>query len=243
MSRRHNAHVRCPRCYMHGSLCVCSLMPTLETRTRLILVIHRIEARKPSNTGRLGALCLTNSETWIRGHEEKRVDAYMPAENCQPLFLFPHDDATPIAAFAGPKGTCSTRHSEKPIHLIVPDGTWRQASKVRNRVAGFKSIPCVSLPADAPSIYRLRSEAHAHGLATIEAIARAFGILEGPENGPRVRSEIEHVFRAMVERTLWSRGEIETENVHGGIPEGAMRHDPRSGKLQSRRELLPEFNR
>ncbi|MEO7109327.1 MAG: tRNA-uridine aminocarboxypropyltransferase [Polyangiaceae bacterium] len=234
MSRRHNAHVRCPRCYMHGSLCVCNLMPTLDTRTRLILVIHRIEARKPSNTGRLGVECLTNSETWIRGHEEHPTDTYAPAENCQPLFLFPHEEATPITTFA---------NSERPIHLIVPDGTWRQAAKVRNRVAGFKNIPCVSLPADAPSIYRLRSEAHAHGLATIEAIARAFGILEGPESGPRLRSEIEHVFQAMVERTLWSRGEIETENVHGGIPEGAMRHDPRSGPLQSRRELLPEFNR
>ncbi len=226
MSRRKNAHLRCPRCYMHGSLCVCDLMPKIATRTRLILVVHRIEARKPSNTGRLGVECLTNSEVWVRGHEDHPTNAYAPPENVQPIFLFPHEDATPIAAFA---------NSEKPVHLIVPDGTWRQASKVRNRVGGFKNIPCVSLPAGAPSIYRLRSEAHAHGLATIEAITRALEILEGPEHGPRVRSEIEHVFRAMVDRTLWSRGECETENVHGGIPEGAMKHDPRSGTKAERR--------
>ena len=224
---------------MHGSLCVCNLIPKIETRTRLLLVIHRIEARKPSNTGRLGALCLTNSESWIRGHEENPSDAYEPDDAHQSLFLFPHEEATPIAEFV---------NSRLPIKLIVPDGTWRQAAKVRNRVAGFKKIPCVSLPPpalppEAPSIYRLRSEAHAHGLATVEAIARAFGILEGPEHGKSVRSQIEHVFQAMVERTLWSRGEIETENVTGGIPEGAMRHDPRSGISQSRRELLPEFNR
>jgi DTW domain-containing protein len=234
MSRRHNAHVRCPHCYMHGSLCVCNLITKIETRTKLLLVIHRIEARKPSNTGRLGTLCLTNSETWIRGHEETRADAFEPDEKSQSLFLFPHEDATPVTEFV---------NSKLPITLVVPDGTWRQAAKVRNRVAGFNKIPCVSLPTDAPSIYRLRSEAHAHGLATIEAIARAFGVLEGPENGPRVRSQIEHVFQAMVERTLWSRGEIETKDVTGGIPEGAMRHDPRSGISQSRRELLPEFNR
>lgn len=234
MSRRKNAHLRCPRCYMHGSLCVCDLMPKIETRTRLILVVHRIEARKPSNTGRLGVECLTNSEMWIRGHEDKPTSAYEPADDVQPLYLFPQEGATPITQFA---------NSEKPVHLIVPDGTWRQAAKVRNRVAGFEKIPCVSLPPDAPSNYRLRSEAHAHGLATIEAITRAFEILEGGENGKRVRSEIEHVFRAMVDRTLWSRGECETEKVHGGIPEGAMKHDPRSGASQSRRELLPEFNR
>jgi DTW domain-containing protein YfiP len=243
MSRRHNAHLRCPHCYMHGSLCVCNLIQKIETRTKLLLVIHRIEARKPSNTGRLGTLCLTNSETWIRGHEDVRADAFEPNEKSQSLYLFPHEEAVPITDFVRPKGTGSTRTSDLPITLVVPDGTWRQAAKVRNRVAGFKKIPCVSLPTDTPSIYRLRSEAHAHGLATIEAIARAFGILEGPDHGPGVRSQIEHVFRAMVERTLWSRGEIETENVHGGIPEGAMRHDPRSGPLQSRRELFPEFNR
>jgi tRNA-uridine aminocarboxypropyltransferase len=230
MSRRHNAHVRCPHCYMHGSLCVCNLITKIETRTKLLLVIHRIEARKPSNTGRLGTLCLINSETWIRGHEETRADEYEPDPKSQSLFLFPHEEATPITEFA---------NSSLPITLVVPDGTWRQAAKVRNRVAGFKKIPCVSLPPDVPSIYRLRSEAHAHGLATIEAVARAFGILEGAH----IRSQIEHVFQAMVERTLWSRGEIETKDVTGGIPEGAMRHDPRSGVLQSRRELLPEFNR
>ena len=109
--------------------------------------------------------------------------------------------------------------------LVVPDGTWRQASKVRNRVPGLKELPCVSLPPDVPSIYRLRAEAHEHGLATMEAIARAMGILEGAH----VRVALEHVFRAMVERTLWARGEVESADVTGGVPEGAMRHDPRSG--------------
>jgi hypothetical protein len=51
------------------------------------------------------------------------------------------------------------------------------------------------------------------------------GFLEGLH----VRRALEHVFRAMVERTLWSRGEMETADVTGGIPPGALRHDPRSG--------------
>ncbi len=216
MSRRKNAYLRCKGCLLHPSLCICSLVPRLETRTKLLLVIHRIEKRKPSNTGRLGADCLVNSEILVRGQEDAPTPAFVPAPGTQPLFLYPAEDAVPITRFAS---------SPLPVTLIVPDGTWRQASKVRNRVPGFKDVPCVSLPPDAPSIYRLRSEAHAHGLATVEAIARAFGVLEGPV----VRSAIEHVFRAMVDRTLWSRGELEGELVTGGIPAGAMRHDPLSG--------------
>jgi DTW domain-containing protein YfiP len=200
---------------MHGSLCVCSLIPRVETRTRLLLVIHRFEARKPSNTGRLAAECLPNSEVVVRGHADAPSTPLAIDPESQPVFLFPHEDAVPLADFVG----------SGPVTLIVPDGTWRQAFKVRQRMPELRDVPCVSLPHDAPSIYRLRAEAHGHGLATIEAIARAMGILEGVH----ARRALEHVFRAMVERTLWSRGAIATDEVTGGVPLGAMRHDPRSG--------------
>jgi DTW domain-containing protein YfiP len=222
MSRRNNAASRCDRCRMHSSLCVCPLMPTLPTRTRVVLVIHRAEDRKPTTTGRLALLSMPNSEMVIRGRAEERTDTITVDPATRPLFLFPHDDAVPLRTVATVAG------DHRPVTLIVPDGNWRQASKVRNRVAGMREVPCVSLPVGAPSVYRLRSEAHAFGLATIEAIARALRVLEG-DAGPAVEAALLHVFRAMVERTLWSRGEYETANVTGGIPEGALRHDPRSG--------------
>jgi len=201
---------------MHGSLCVCALIPRIETRTRLVLVIHRIEDRKPTNTGRLAAECLTNSEIVVRGHEQQPSAPFVTPPGSQAVLLFPQADAIPIALFAA---------SPRPVTLVVPDGTWRQASKVRNRVPALRDVPCVSLPPDEPSTYRLRHEAHAHGLATMEAIARAMGILEGEP----VRRALERVFRAVVERTLWSRGEIGAEDVTSGVPDGALRHDPRSG--------------
>jgi DTW domain-containing protein len=215
MSRRDNADLRCARCRMHDSLCVCALMPRLATRTRLALVIHRDEERKPTNTGRLATECLTNSEVFVRGHKEAPSAPMTWDPETEPLLLFPHPDATVLVP----------RARTARVTLIVPDGNWRQASKVRNRVPGLRDIACVTLPADAPSIYRLRSEAHAKGLATVEAIARAMGILEGPE----VRVALEAVFRAMVERTLWSRGELVTADVTTGLPVGALRHDPSSG--------------
>jgi DTW domain-containing protein YfiP len=186
-----------------------------------MLVIHRAEVRKPTNTGMLAAHCLSNSEIVVRGHEEAPTPPFVAPAGTRPFFLFPHPDAVPLDRIAP---------SHEPVTLIVPDGTWRQASKVRNRVEGFRDVPCVLLPMEERSIYRLRFEAHEHGLATIEAIARAMGHLEGPH----VRREIERVFRAMVERTLWARGDLETDAVTGGIPTGAMRHDPKSGVLGAR---------
>ena len=222
MSRRNNAASRCERCRMHSSLCVCALVPALETRTRLVLVIHRAEDRKPTNTGRLAVLAMRNSEVIVRGRTEEPTPAQAWGDDTRPLFLFPHEDAVPLASLASVPG------DDRPVTLIVPDGNWRQASKVRNRVAGMRTVPCVSLPIAAPSIYRLRSEAHPFGLATVEAIGRALRVLEG-DRGHDIEQALLHVFRAMVERTLWSRGDLEDGEVTGGIPEGTLRHDPRSG--------------
>jgi len=202
---------------MLGGLCVCALMPSprIETRTRLVLLIHRFEDRKPTNTGRLAAECLANSVVVVRGHESQPTLPFASDPGTQPLLLFPHEGATPLADVR--------LEPERPVTLIVPDGNWRQASKVRQRVPGLRDVPCVCLPAGEPSIYRLRAEAHVAGLSTIEAIGRAMGVLEGDH----VRSALDLVFRAMVERTLWSRGIVPTAEVTGGIPTGTVRHDPR----------------
>lgn len=192
---------------MHLGLCVCSLTPRIETKTRLILVIHHTEIRKPTNTGHLAAACLPNSEIHVRGRDRTPSSALSWGERT-PLLLFPHEgEAEPLTPVDG------------PVALIVPDGNWRQASKVRARVPGMKAVKCVTLPPGPPSIYRLRTEAHPTGLATMEAIARALGILEGPE----VQQKLEELFRVMVERTLWVRGNLRAEAVTGGIPAGATR--------------------
>ena len=185
MSRRDNADARCPRCRVHASLCVCALIPRIATRTRLVLVVHRREERKPTNTGRLAIACLSNSQAILRGHESSPVAPFAWDGSTQPLLLFPHADAIPIARFAA---------SERPITLIVPDGTWRQAAKVRARVPGLSDVPCVSIEREAPTMYRLRHETRDGGLATIEAIARALGVLEGGH----VRSALERFSRRCV---------------------------------------------
>jgi DTW domain-containing protein YfiP len=215
MSRRDNARQRCVRCRMLGALCICALMPSprLATRTRLVLLIHRFEDRKPTNTGRLAAECLARSEVIVRGHASEPTPRFSCDAGSTPLLLFPYEGATPLDERSPWLG------SERPVTLIVPDGTWRQASKVRNRVDGLRDVPCASLAPGEPSAYRLRVEAHEGGLSTLEAIARAMGLFEGAA----VRKALERVFRAMVERTLWSRGAVPASEVTGGIPEGARR--------------------
>ena len=196
---------------------MCAYIPHISTRTRLVLVTHYREDRKPTNTGRLATECLSNSEIWVRGLVHQPNDHFVIDPETRPLVLFPSEASIPLTDFIG---------AAQPITLIVPDGTWRQASKVSHRVPSLVCVPLVSLPNAGPvTQYRLRHETREGGLATMEAIARALGLLEGPE----VQAALERVFRIMVERTLWSRGELHADCVTGGIPEGAQRHDPLSG--------------
>jgi DTW domain-containing protein YfiP len=203
---------------MHETLCICALVPRLETRTRLELIVHCREERKPTNTGALAARCLQRSSLSIVGDRERPLQLAPMTDREQPLLLFPADDAVPITQFAA---------SERPTVLIVPDGNWRQASKFRKRIPGLAEIPCVMLPDTGPTAYRLRAASHEGGLATFEAIARALCILEG-EAGPQIEIAMLAVFRVMVERTLWWRGALPDAEVTGGIPAAAIARNPRS---------------
>jgi len=199
-------------------LCVCALIPRIETRTRLSLVIHRLEDVKPTNTGRLACACLPNSEVLVRGHQHQPDVPFCWDDDTLPVLLFPFEDARPLSEFA---------NDGRRVNLIVPDGNWRQAFKVRSRVPGLRQVACATLPGGAPTLYRLRSEPQEGGLATMEAIARAFGILEGPH----VQTALERLFLVMVERTLWARGRVGAGDVNGGVPDGTKRHLP-AGKAQ-----------
>jgi len=200
---------------MQETLCICALVPALAPRTRLALLVHYREARKPTNTGQLAARALAGSTVELVGDRDRPIRLPIVRAGETGALLFPADDAVPIAELR-----------EVPDVLVVPDGTWRQAAKMRARVPGLAALPCVAVPAAAPTSYRLRAEPRAGGLATLEAIAAALRVLEG-ERGPAIADALLGLFRVMVDRTLWLRGALAGDAVTGGIPAAALADDPR----------------
>ena len=200
---------------MHLSLCICAEVPSLSVATTVRLVIHRREALRTTNTGKLATRCLHGGEVLVHGRRDASLapafDLRGPA-----LVLFPSDTAEPLSRHhvAGPDAAT----------LYVPDGSWRQASRMLKQLPWLAEMQHVCLPPGGPpSIYRLRSGRNADDLSTAEAIARAMGILHDVE----VQHAIERVLRIMIERTLFSRGQLAASSVFGGIPAGVMAHNPR----------------
>ncbi len=175
---------------MYRALCICALIPTLVTRTRLVLLVHYREARKPTNTGQLAARCLPGSRVAIVGDRDRPLPVPLVGADEHAVLLYPDESATPLAP------------SEVPLTVIVPDGNWRQAAKMGRRIPGLEALPRVTLVDPRPTEYKLRAEPRDGGLATIEAIARAWGILEGKA----IEDAMLAVFREMVSRTLQLRG-------------------------------------
>jgi DTW domain-containing protein YfiP len=209
--------LRCRRCRLHTDLCACDLLAPQAIATRLVLVAHRFEGRKPTNTGHLAVACLQGARMCLRGQLGVADEPVTWEPTSQPIFLFPCPEARPLDEWLA-----AQPRAPRDVTLIVPDGTWRQAKRVRRRVTGLADIPAVRLPSIFPSHYRLRRAHAGDQLATLEAVARALGILEGPT----IEAHLLRVFRTVVDRTLWSNGRIASADVTGGIPVGARRDGP-----------------
>lgn len=198
---------------MLADLCVCGLVPRRPTRTRLVLLMHHVEALRQSNTGRLARAVLQDVEIRLRGKPDQplRLDDLLDRSR-RPLLLFPGAGARVLDAGL-------VAEDARPVTLLVPDGTWNLARKIPLRQRELDGVERVCLPLEEPSAYRLRHSPHAHQLSTLEAIARALGVLEGPE----LRADLELVFRVARDRILWSQGKLPEDEVEGGLPFRAVK--------------------
>lgn len=196
MSIRKKTSERCPHCLMRLELCLCSSIPRIDLASRLIVIGTKRELITPTNTGRLATQALSNSVLLTTGDQDRPFDIrdhLMP--NCKSIVLYPSEEADIL-------DDKYRLRLEGPVNLIVPDGNWRQTSKMRRRIPHLIDMPVVKVPLGELTQYRVRKESKAEGLATIEAIARALGALEGAH----VQKALEDLMDVMVSRTMASRG-------------------------------------
>ena len=190
----------CQVCFLHLTRCICHLIPSLKLRTRIALVVHTKELKRTTNTGRLALRALPNSEMFIRGETINRDPLLLDSlltPNYRTLMFYPSDNARELT-------TELVEESPLPIQLIVPDGSWRQASKVHYRHHELAEVPRVKISAVNPATLHMRTENHEAGMATLEAIACALGIIEGEE----VKAELMKFYQAKLEGTLQGRGQL-----------------------------------
>ena len=183
-------------------------MPSLTLRTRVCVVIHHRELRRRSNTGLLAVRALVNSEIRVRGEDKRPLDlADLLAPLYRTVLLYPSAEAVELDA-------AWVARENKPVQLIVPDGTWRQARKVQSRHPELKDVLRVKISAPDRAIFQLRAQSKPERMATLQAIGRALGLIEGAH----VEAQLMKLYQTKIERTLRARG-MPPETLQGCIAE------------------------
>jgi len=178
----------CDRCRRPPVVCFCSCAHPLATRTRVVLLQHPKERKVGVGTARMAHLGLTNSILRVgvdfSADPEVRAALATPDPIC---VLFPKSGAMDVAALP----------RDRPVTLVVLDGTWSLARKLLRLNPALAALPHVAFAPQRPSQYRIRRQPSDMCLSTIEALAEVLSLLE-PEAGPFGR--LLDPFRAMVER-------------------------------------------
>lgn len=161
----------CPRCLRPLSVCYCAQLPSVASRTRVVLLQHPRESRVPIGTARMASLCLQGSQLFVGldFSQDGRLKAALADPARPAALLFPGEAAVDLAA----------RPPAGPITLVVVDGTWWQAKKLLTLNPSVAALPRYALAAEG-SEYGLRKAPQADHVSTLEAVAHALGILEGP---------------------------------------------------------------
>ncbi|MBO9355564.1 DTW domain-containing protein [Bordetella petrii] len=175
------ARPACARCLRPAAHCLCRWVPSLDSRTRVVVLQHPDEARHALNTARLAVLGLRNASLHVGRHFEARL---WEVPGYRPWLLFPGEGAQVL----GPAGVAEAADGGEgagarlPRLLVVPDGTWRHARQLVAAHPGLADLPRATLPAGLESRYRVRHAGLPQALSTIEAVAAALDALEAPRS-------------------------------------------------------------
>ncbi|MCF5229775.1 DTW domain-containing protein [Pseudomonas edaphica] len=191
---------QCPRCLRPVTHCLCALIPSLDSRTRILLLQHPSEVNHALNTARLAALGLNNAQLVV-GEVFDDLAMLLSPPGYQARLLFPADDAEPLQTYTP---------SDQPLLLVVPDGTWRKARKLLHLNPLLAALPRVALAGERVSRYRLRKAPGPGALSTVEAIVQALQVLEAPASFDALLKP----FDALIEGQIAAMGEAVYQRNH-----------------------------
>ena len=192
MTTESTARPRCPQCTRPLAQCLCSLIPSMPSRTRVLVIQHPDEAKHALNTARFVALGLQNTQLII-AETIDNIEQYFQLLGYRACGRVPGEQAQELSAY---------QTDQLPLLLIVPDGTWRKARKILHCNPSLAALPRVSLPIGLTSRYRLRKAPIKESLATVEAVSYALDILEPKTDfSPLLRP-----FEALIEGQIQAMG-------------------------------------
>ena len=202
LARGANA-IRCPSCLMAEFACCCSARKAAKASINFILLFHRDEIFKPTNSGRLIADLYpdnTLAYLWDRTQPDDQLKTLLEQRKGHCTLLFPN---TTTAQQQGrtlrelplplPNTNTNTNTNTNDAHtFIVLDGTWKQASKMFHQSEWLKDIPHFEINSQAQRSFLVRHSSHDMQFATAEVVALLLDSLGYEAQGKHLLSYYQH---------------------------------------------------
>lgn len=176
---RGKSVVRCESCQLASYACICDYRPRCSVRSRFLLLMHRNELLKPTNTGRLIADVLpeqTLVACWSRTDPHPELLQLLEDPTRQCLLIYPEDDSGEGPTKSPTKSLFKTPEpgilagGSAPTFILL-DGTWKQARRMMKLSRWLQHVPRMGFPESLLRGYAVRKSEHLHHLSTAEAAA------------------------------------------------------------------------
>jgi DTW domain-containing protein YfiP len=178
---------RCERCRLPPRWCVCEAHRVIVSPLKVDVLMHHMEAWRPSSTGHLINRVVANTGLHVYRKERPLIREEIMQPGRQLWILHPTGEALPASeAAAG-------------LQVLLLDGTWIQSTGMMRGVESWGRR--VSLPMAGESRYWLRSQAADDRFSTIEALLFLMAALGMKEDCAQLQLQFElHVYAGLCAR-------------------------------------------
>jgi len=196
---------RCELCRLPPRWCVCEAHRVIESALKVDIVMHHMEAWRPSSTGHLINRVVADTGLHIYRKERGVVREEIVRPGRELWILHPTGEELPLSA--PPAG----------VQVVLLDGSWIQSTGMMREVESWGRR--VSLPMTGESRYWLRAQAADDRFSTIEALLFLMAALGMKQEHAQLQLQFElHVYAG-----LWARGKkAEAANYLFSSPVGEV---------------------
>ena len=194
---------RCKYCQLGAQACLCDYVPKIQSGVDFILLMHRNELFKPTNTGRLLADINPHCHVhlWSRTQPEAALLEMINDPDRQCFIVFP---SSSIQADRPRPVYQHIPDTDKRTTFILLDGTWTQCSRMFSLGRWLDKIPVIELPKGRTKGYQVRKSLTDSQLATAEAGMLCLELAGESHNA----GVLEHYFNVFNQHYLATRGVI-----------------------------------
>lgn len=190
---------RCEGCLLPPRWCICAGLRPVECPLAVDVLMHHMEAHRPSSTGHLIGRCVAGAR--LHFHRADRMPSRTEVARPGRELWILHPLGEPLPADAAPE----------QVQVLLIDGSWKQALEMV-RAAGPWGR-CVGLPMTGESRYWLRTQQGPGQFSTIEALLHLWQRLGLERAHAELRAQFElHVFASLCAR---GRKELAAEFLAG----------------------------